>query len=120
MDGRLYVVITSCVTEIIGDNVQSVVSDVRSDLHAINGSEDASLIFTETAGFRGNSYTGYDIVMSAIAKQFVVKTEAKKRGKVNVFGIVPFMDCFWKGNLAEVRKALELLGLEVNRPFPCA
>jgi nitrogenase molybdenum-iron protein beta chain len=117
MEGRLYVVITSCVTEIIGDNVQSAVSDVRSEIHAINGSEDASLIFAETAGFKGNSYTGYDIVMSAIAKQFVVKTEIKKRGKVNVFGIVPFMDCFWKGNLEGIRKTLELLGLEVNTFF---
>jgi nitrogenase molybdenum-iron protein beta chain len=117
MDGCLYVVITSCVTEVIGDDVQSAVSDIRSELHALHGSEDADLIFAETAGFRGNSYTGYDIVMSAIVKQFVVKAETKKRGKVNILGIVPFMDCFWKGNLAGIRKTLELLGLEVNTFF---
>jgi nitrogenase molybdenum-iron protein beta chain len=55
--------------------------------------------------------------MSEIAKQFVVKNKAKKRGRVNVFGIVPFMDSFWKGNLSGIRKTLELLGLTVNTFF---
>jgi nitrogenase molybdenum-iron protein beta chain len=117
MDGCLYGVIISCVTEVIGDDVQSAVSDLRSELHALYGSEDTALIFVETAGFRDNSYTGYDIVMSAIVKQFVVKTEAKKRGKVNILGIVPIMDCFWRSSPAGIRKTLELLGLEVNAFF---
>lgn len=114
IDGRLYVIITSCVTEIIVDDVRSVVSDIYSERENMEG---AALMYAETAGFKGNSYTGYDIVMSEIAKQFVVKNKAKKRGRVNVFGIVPFMDCFWKGNLAGIRKALELLGLTVNTFF---
>jgi nitrogenase molybdenum-iron protein beta chain len=114
MDGRLYVVITSCVTEIIGDDVRSTISDICSERE---NTEDAALIYAETAGFKGNSYTGYDIVMSEIAKQFVVKDKAKKRGRVNVFGIVPFMDSFWKGNLSGIKKNLELLGLTVNTFF---
>jgi nitrogenase molybdenum-iron protein beta chain len=114
MDGRLYVVITSCVTEIIGDDVRSVISDICLERE---NTDNSALIYAETAGFKGNSYTGYDIVMSEIAKQFVVKNKEKKRGRVNVFGIVPFMDCFWKGNLAGIRKTLELLGLTVNTFF---
>ncbi|MDR1910214.1 MAG: hypothetical protein LBQ35_09935 [Spirochaetaceae bacterium] len=113
MEGRLYVIITSCVTEMIGDDVQAVVQEVRGD----NKYPEAGLVFARTGGFKGNSYYGYDIVMSAIAQQFVAKPAEIKKGRVNVFGIVPYMDSFWRGNLEGVRGALELLGLEVNTFF---
>jgi nitrogenase molybdenum-iron protein beta chain len=113
MDGSLFVVLTSCVTEIIGDDVQAVVSQFRNG-RAVPGTE---LIFARTGGFKGNSYYGYDIVMSAIAKQFVAKAPAKKKRAVNVLGIVPYMDSFWRGNLGGIRATLELLDLEVNTYF---
>ncbi|MFP3042177.1 hypothetical protein LQZ19_10210 [Treponema primitia] len=117
MEGRLFVVITSCVTDIIGDDIKAVVSDIRSEIDNTPNSENPALIFANTGGFLGNSYKGYDIVMSAIVQQFVAKPETKKRGKVNILGIVPSMDCFWRGNLEGIRKVLELLGLEVNTYF---
>ncbi|MDR2782644.1 MAG: hypothetical protein LBB48_02180 [Treponema sp.] len=110
MEAKLFVVITSCVTEMIGDDVQAVVNDVKGDL------KDTSLVFARTGGFKGNSYYGYDIVLSAIARQFVKKGEIKK-GTVNVFGIVPYMDSFWRGNLNGIKKLLELAGLAVNTFF---
>jgi nitrogenase molybdenum-iron protein beta chain len=113
MDGSLFVVLTSCVTEIIGDDVQAVVSRFRNE-NAVPG---ADVIFARTGGFKGNSYYGYDIVMSAIAKQFVTEAPAKKKRAVNVLGIVPYMDSFWRGNLEGIRATLELLGLEVNTYF---
>jgi nitrogenase molybdenum-iron protein beta chain len=112
MEAKLFVVITSCVTEMIGDDVQAVVNEVKDDI-AI---KDASLVFARTGGFKGNSYYGYDIVLSAIARQFVKKGETKK-GTVNVFGIVPYMDSFWRGNLEGVKKLLESAGLKVNTFF---
>jgi nitrogenase molybdenum-iron protein beta chain len=117
MEGRLFVVITSCVTEIIGDDVKAIVSEIRSEIDNDQNPESPALIFANTGGFLGNSYKGYDIVMSAIVRQFIVKSKTKKRGKVNILGIVPFMDCFWQGYLEGIRKALELLGLEVNTYF---
>ncbi|GHV74170.1 oxidoreductase nitrogenase component 1 [Spirochaetia bacterium] len=115
MEGRLFVVITSCVTEIIGDDVQAVVSEIRGEMGA---SPDAPhLVFAKTGGFRGNSYLGYDIVMEAIVRQFVQKPVKKRPLSVNLLGIVPYMDIFWRGNLAGLRRALELLGLEVNSFF---
>jgi nitrogenase molybdenum-iron protein beta chain len=111
MEGRLFVIITSCVTEIIGDDVQAVVSDIKSEIDC------PAIVFAKTGGFKGNSYHGYDIVMSAIVRQFVAKPKDKKRGKVNILGVVPFMDCFWRGNLNGIRGSLELLGLEVNTFF---
>jgi nitrogenase molybdenum-iron protein beta chain len=117
MEGRLFVVITSCVTEIIGDDIKAIVSEIRSEFSDTAQDGYPALLFANTGGFLGNSYKGYDIVMSAIVRQFVAKPAAKKHGKVNILGIVPFMDCFWRGNLDGIRKTLELLGLEVNTYF---
>ncbi|MDR1253279.1 MAG: hypothetical protein LBK62_14140 [Treponema sp.] len=110
MEAKLFVVITSCVTEMIGDDVQAVVNDVKGDVEGV------SLVFARTGGFKGNSYYGYDIVLSALARQFVKKGEPRQ-GTVNVFGIVPYMDSFWRGNLEGVKKLLESAGLKVNTFF---
>ncbi|MDR1932191.1 MAG: hypothetical protein LBQ57_05110 [Spirochaetales bacterium] len=117
MDGRLFVVITSCVTEIIGDDIQAVVSDIREDLRTGKIQKNADIVFAKTGGFKGNSYYGYDIVMSAIVRQFADASSPVKKNSVNVLGIVPYMDSFWRGNLEGIRKSLELLGLTVNTYF---
>ncbi|MDR1930245.1 MAG: hypothetical protein LBQ44_06385 [Treponema sp.] len=116
MEGRLYVVITSCVTEIIGDDVQAVAAELRPGLRGPGGKE-ASLVFARTGGFKGNSYYGYDLVLSAIVRQFVAAPRKTRKRAVNVLGIVPYMDSFWRGNLEGLRKTLELLDLEVNTYF---
>jgi nitrogenase molybdenum-iron protein beta chain len=108
IEGRLYVVITGCVTEIIGDDIRAITSEFsgRADIVAAN-----------TGGFKGNSYLGYDIVLSEIVKRYVKKGGEKKKKVVNILGIVPYMDCFWRGNLTGVRRLLEKTGLEVNTFF---
>jgi nitrogenase molybdenum-iron protein beta chain len=62
--------------------------------------------------------------MSALVQQFVKKPDAAHaarsnpgKKKVNVLGIVPYMDSFWRGNLEGIRRSLELLGIEVNTYF---
>jgi nitrogenase molybdenum-iron protein beta chain len=70
-----------------------------------------------TPSFRGNSYTGYDLVLSGLAKKYIAKQKEKKPKKVNVFGIVPAFDAFWEGNLKEIKRLLTSLGLEVNTFF---
>ncbi|MDR1388714.1 MAG: hypothetical protein LBJ31_01880 [Treponema sp.] len=113
MEGRLFVVLTSCVTEIIGDDVQAVVADLAGQA----GEKGVSLVFARTGGFKGNSYYGYDLVLSAIIRQYVAPPQKTRKKAVNVLGIVPYMDSFWRGNLEGVRRLLELLGLQVNTYF---
>jgi nitrogenase molybdenum-iron protein beta chain len=108
MEGRLFVVITGCVTEIIGDDIRSVTTEF---------SDRADIVAANTGGFKGNSYHGYDIVMSEIVKRYVKKNAEKKKKSVNILGIVPYMDCFWRGNLTGVRRLLEKIGVEVNTFF---
>lgn len=109
MDGGLYVVLTGCVPEMIGDDIFAVVNDFRE--------EGAPIIGAITGGFRGNSYWGYDLVLQALVKDFLTRGLAKVKGKVNLWGIVPYMDPFWRGNLEGARRLLELLGLQVNTFF---
>jgi nitrogenase molybdenum-iron protein beta chain len=113
MDGSLFVAITSCVTEMIGDDVGAVISELAAE-----AGEGKSLVFARTGGFKGNSYDGYDIVLEALIRQgFVRKPDSRRSGTVNLLGIVPYMDAFWRGNIEGVRALLELLGLKVNSFF---
>jgi nitrogenase molybdenum-iron protein beta chain len=109
IEGKLYFVITGCVTEVIGDDVKSAVKDFQD--------EGVNIISAETGGFKGNSYYGYDIAMQSLIKNFIDRKPEKVKGKVNVFGIVPYMDAFWRGNLEGIRVLLEKLGLTVNTFF---
>lgn len=109
MDGSIYAVLTSCVTEIIGDDIKSVVADFKN--------LGIPIIGAETGGFKGNSYRGYDLVLQSLFRDFLERGVAKKKKRVNLWGIIPSYDPFWRGNLEEVRRLLEQLGLEVNSFF---
>ncbi|MBI1921050.1 MAG: hypothetical protein HYS23_08220 [Geobacter sp.] len=109
MKGELFVVLTGCVTEVIGDDIRSVVSGFREEGVAIVGAE--------TGGFKGTSYYGYDLVLQALFRDYVEKGTPPVNGLVNLWGIVPYMDQFWRGNIEGVRKLLESIGLTVNSFF---
>ncbi|WP_438434268.1 nitrogenase component 1 [Gorillibacterium sp. sgz500922] len=109
MDGDLYFVVTGCMVEMIGDDVHSVVKQFANSDHPVYG--------TETTSFKGNSYQGYDDVLQALVRDFVEPTAAKDALTVNLFGIVPLQDVFWKGNLDALKELLQKLGLTVNTFF---
>jgi nitrogenase molybdenum-iron protein beta chain len=109
IDGELFFVLTGCVTEVIGDDVRAVVNEFQT--------EGVQILFAETAGFKGDSYRGYDLVLQSLFQNYAGPAVEKVRGKVNLLGIVPFMDVFWQGNLDGLRGLLGKLGLEVNSFF---
>lgn len=109
MDGDLYMVLTGCMVEMIGDDVDAVASEFE-------GSE-KPVIAVHTPSFRGNSYAGYELVLGALIQRFIARHPQKDPGTVNVLGIVPAQDAFWKGNLKEIKRLLERLGLRVNTLF---
>ncbi|MDR3290697.1 MAG: nitrogenase [Methanobrevibacter sp.] len=104
VDGDRYIVVTGCTAELIGDDIKGVLRDISTD---------SSIIYAETAGFRGSSYTGYENLLDAIIEQ-VLEVKEKNPKLVNLIGIVPSQDVFWEGNLAEIEKVLNDIGLEVN------
>ena len=75
------------------------------------------VVHASGAGFKGNSYFGYDSVLQALFRDYVVPAAEKKKGKVNLWGLPPSLDVFWEGNLIELRRVLEGIGLTVNTFF---
>lgn len=112
IDADLFVIITGCTAEIIGDDVLSVVRGYNEE-----GGDRPPVIFASGAGFKGNSYFGYDSVLQSLFRDYVVKSDKKTKGKVNIWGVPPALDVFWEGNLLELRRVLEGIGLKVNTFF---
>lgn len=109
IDADLYVVLTGCIPEIVGDDSGEVVSRY----------EDAEkpVLYAPTAGFKGNNYKGHEQVVDAIIEQYLKKSDKKQKGLVNIWADVPYQDLFWLGNLRELEKLISELGLIPNTIF---
>lgn len=109
IDADLYVVLTGCIPEIVGDDSGEVVSRF----------EDAEkpVIYAPTAGFKGNNYRGHEQVVDAIIEQYLQKTDKKQKGLVNIWADVPYQDLFWFGNIRELERLIQEIGLIPNTIF---
>jgi nitrogenase molybdenum-iron protein beta chain len=109
IDGDLYIVISGCMVEMIGDDIISAVDHIENLPERI--------LAVQTPSFKGNAQQGYDLVLEKLIKKFVVKQKTKLAKTVNVFGIIPGNDIFYKGNLKEIKRVLKLIGVEANTFF---
>ncbi len=109
VDGDLYFVVTGCMVDIIGDDAVAVANRFRQAGEPV--------LAAETGGFKGNSYQGYDIVLSKLFRDFVTSNPVKEEKTVNLFGLVPVQDVFWKGNLQVLKALIQKLGYQVNTFF---
>ncbi len=109
IDADLYVVLTGCIPEIVGDDSKDVVSKFKD--------ADKPVIFASTAGFKGNNYKGHEQIIDAITEQYLEKSETKQKGLVNIWADVPYQDLFWLGNIRELEKLVSELGLIPNTIF---
>ena len=110
MDADIYVVMTGCTSDIVGDDVDAVVQEFRDEGYPV--------VSVETGGFKGNNLMGHKWVMEAIIKQYVGRvTPNVRKGLVNLFCSVPLMDQYWRGDLLELKRILNALGFEVNLLF---
>ncbi|MCW2277684.1 nitrogenase component 1 [Heliophilum fasciatum] len=113
IDADLYVVLTGCTSDIVGDDTGRVTRDFQDD--------DKPIVYAETGGFKSNNYVSHDVVVQAIIEQYVDKFKDEKAtltpGLVNVFATIPYQDPYWNGNLAELKRILEGIGLQVNILF---
>jgi nitrogenase molybdenum-iron protein beta chain len=109
VDGDLYFVVTGCMVEMIGDDINNVLKKFKD--------KKIKVIGAETGGFRGNSYKGYETVLETLFRDFVEPKAEKNPKLVNLFGVVPIQDVFWKGNLTALKALLNKLGYKVNTFF---
>jgi nitrogenase molybdenum-iron protein beta chain len=109
INADLYVVLSGCSSEIVGDDIGEV---VRSFQNA-----EKPVIFASTAGFKGNNFLGHEWVIQAIIEKYLQPTDKKTKGLVNIWASVPQHDPFWYGNLFELENLVAQLGLTPNTIF---
>jgi nitrogenase molybdenum-iron protein beta chain len=109
MDADLYVVLTGCTADIVGDDSTEVARGFQK--------QGKPVVCAQTGGFSGNNFVGHELILGAIIDQYLQPSEEIEPGLVNVFSIVPYYDAFWTGNLEEIRKLLEAIGLKANIIF---
>jgi nitrogenase molybdenum-iron protein beta chain len=110
LDADLFVVLTGCIPDLVGDDVAAVVKPFQQ--------QGAPVVYAETGGFHGNNFTGHERVTRAIIDQFVgeyVGESVKK--SVNVWALLPYHNTFWRGDLTELKRVLTGIGLKVNILF---
>lgn len=108
LEGDAFFILSGCTSGIIGEDIASIAEEFKSKGHPVYP--------IESPGFLGESYRGYEIAFSALLDHIVERRE-KDSKLVNLFGIMPYHDPFWEGNLEELTRILEKLGLRVNTFF---
>lgn len=110
LDADLFVVLTGCISDLVGDDVGAVVSEFQE--------RGVPIVFAETGGFKGNNFTGHELVTQAIIDQYVGAYDGpKETGTVNVWSLLPYHNPFWRGDLTEIKRILTGIGLKVNILF---
>jgi nitrogenase molybdenum-iron protein beta chain len=112
IDGSLYVILGSCEAAMVGDDLAAMTKEAL----------DVSLpvVFYFSAGFKGAVHHGYAGVMRNIIRQLPEVKEINREtipGLVNILGILPKTDIFYKGDILEMKRILGAAGLEANAFF---
>ncbi|WP_025692018.1 nitrogenase component 1 [Paenibacillus zanthoxyli] len=113
IDADLFVVLTGCTSDIVGDDVGQVTREFQN--------LGKPIVFAETGGFKSNNYVSHDLIIKAIVEQYVDRYAPAKGevipGLVNVFASIPYQDPYWIGNLQEIKRLLTGIGLTPNILF---
>ena len=121
IDADLFVVLSGCTSEIIGDDIEEVAGNFSG--------EKKPVLWAKTPGFKGNNYLGHDWILKSIFEQYLERDEvvssysnadgevAKEKGLVNLFVSPPQQDPYWLGNLREIEALLSAIGLKPNTIF---
>lgn len=109
IDGDLYVILGSCEAAMVADDIAAMTREARE--------VSIPAVFYFSAGFKGGAHWGYANLMKEIFRQLgeVKKLDLERTpGLVNVLGVLPKTDPFYKGDLREIKRLLEAAGLCVN------
>ena len=121
IDADLFVVLSGCTSEIIGDDIEEVAGNFTD--------AEKPVLWAKTPGFKGNNYLGHDWILKSIFEQYLEREEVvaaysdadgeikKEKGLVNLFVAPPQQDPYWLGNLREIENLLSAIGLKPNTIF---
>lgn len=109
VDGALYVILNSCESAMVGDDVDAMTREIVEQHEPV--------VDTLIAGFNGGAHFGYEHVLADVFKSVydVRLSEINKNlNLVNIFGIIPEKDPYWQGNIEEIKRILEGVGIKAN------
>lgn len=109
MDADLYVVLTGCTSDIVGDNVPDVVKEFKNS--------EKSIVYAETGGFKGSNFIGHELIMDAIIDQYLKPVDEIEDKLINIWATLPYQDTFWAGNYETLKNLLSLIGIKANIIF---
>ncbi len=109
--GDLFVVLTGCSGELVGDDVGSVVRKYQEAGYPV--------VAAETGGFKGTNLNGHEIVVKAVIDQYVGEKPdtPKKKGLLNLWFETPYFNTNWRGDYLELVRILKASGFQVNVLF---
>lgn len=111
-EGEVYIVLNSCESAMVGDDIEAMTREARE--------QGEPVIESLLAGFNGDSHYGYEALLTDLFKKLprVKKIEQNTDNKlVNIIGIVPNQDIYFKGDLEEISRILAGIGLKSNTFF---
>ncbi|MBR4823521.1 MAG: hydrogenase [Spirochaetaceae bacterium] len=117
IDADLFVVLSGCTGEIIGDDIEEVAGNFAD--------AEKPVVWAKTPGFKGNNYVGHDWILKSIFEQYLsrddvaefIETKGREKGLVNIFVAPPQQDPYWLGNLREIENLISAIGLKPNTIF---
>ena len=108
---RVVPIISTCSTEVIGDDIDGVVSKLERELLATKFPDrDVHLIPIHTPSFVGSMISGYDLAVTEIVKYFAKKSEPN--GKINL--ITGWVN---PADVTVLKHLLSEMGVEANVLF---
>jgi len=122
VDGKIYVVLNSCPSAMVGDDVDAMVREANE--------QGEKVIDGLSAGFHGDVHFGYSQILTEIfgnLPKIFQETEAadststnfsgEYKATVNLLGIIPNKDLTYKGDLEEIKNILGRFGVKANTFF---
>lgn len=109
LDADLFVILTGCTSDIVGDDVGEVARRFQE--------KGKPVIYAETGGFKGTNLFGHELVIDSIIDQYLRPADHQEKGLVNIWSVVPFHDPFWVGTFKAIERLVAELGLRPNIIF---
>lgn len=112
VQGDLYIVLNSCEAAMVGDDIDAMTREAQE--------QGLPVIDSLVAGFHGDSYYGYESIVTDIIQKIPAVVNIEKNTQqdlVNILGIIPGKDIFYRGELEEISRILNGIGLKTNTFF---
>lgn len=107
-NSNFYVVISGCVPSLIGDDVDSVVENYQFN---------HDIIHVNAPGFKAHSFEGYNLFWDSLIESDILQKQEVEKNTINILGVLPYNNVFWKGDLYEIKQLFAALGVNANVIF---